>query len=145
MPFFHTFCSPPATLVERVYGLLVPSDVTGRLNELLYRHYMYKDLPENGRNFYESYNAEIQRIVPKKNLLVMNVKEGWGPLCKFLGKDVPGYPFPRVNDAGTFQQNVEKTFVSINRAVVINAVKTVGAVLAIVIGFILVRPGVVVF
>jgi hypothetical protein len=45
---------------------------------------MYKDLPENGRKFYEEYNAEIQRIVPKESLLVMNVKEGWGSLCAFL-------------------------------------------------------------
>ena len=26
------------------------------------------------------------------------MKEGWGPLCKFLGVAEPSTPFPRVND-----------------------------------------------
>jgi Sulfotransferase domain len=30
-------------------------------------------------------------------LLVFDVKEGWGPLCKFLGKHVPEMPFPSEN------------------------------------------------
>jgi len=28
------------------------------------------------------------------------VKEGWEPLCKFLGKDIPEKPFPRKNIGG---------------------------------------------
>ena len=28
----------------------------------------------------------------------LQVKEGWGPLCKFLGVPEPSTPFPRVND-----------------------------------------------
>ena len=28
----------------------------------------------------------------------MQVKEGWGPLCKFLNVPEPSIPFPRVND-----------------------------------------------
>ena len=31
-------------------------------------------------------------------LLVWQVKEGWGPLCHFLGLPVPKEPFPNVND-----------------------------------------------
>ena len=29
--------------------------------------------------------------------LVFNVKDGWGPLCEFLGKPVPDADFPHVN------------------------------------------------
>jgi hypothetical protein len=29
----------------------------------------------------------------------MDVKEGWEPLCKFLGKPIPDEGFPRTNDA----------------------------------------------
>lgn len=29
------------------------------------------------------------------------MKDGWRPLCEFLGKEVPTKPFPRVNE-GTF-------------------------------------------
>lgn len=31
----------------------------------------------------------------------MDIKEGWAPLCKFLGKPMPDEPFPQVNDAET--------------------------------------------
>ena len=30
-----------------------------------------------------------------------NVKEGWEPLCKFLGVDVPSKPFPHRNKKGS--------------------------------------------
>ncbi|EJU05214.1 hypothetical protein DACRYDRAFT_103708 [Dacryopinax primogenitus] len=47
---------------------------------------------------YEMHNEGIKRMVPKDKLLVFNVKEGWEPLCKFLGVDVPKRPFPRNNE-----------------------------------------------
>ena len=43
--------------------------------------------------------AEVQRVVPADRLLVYDVKEGWEPLCRFLGVSVPDQPFPRSNDA----------------------------------------------
>mmetsp|Transcript_94589 Transcript_94589/g.276443 ORF Transcript_94589/g.276443 Transcript_94589/m.276443 type:complete len:267 (-) Transcript_94589:93-893(-) len=46
---------------------------------------------------YEAFNAEVKRAIPPERLLVFNVKEGWGPLCEFLGLPVPEAPFPRVN------------------------------------------------
>jgi hypothetical protein len=33
-------------------------------------------------------------------LLIWNLKEGWDPLCKFLGKQVPTTPVPKVNVTG---------------------------------------------
>jgi hypothetical protein len=33
---------------------------------------------------------------------VWEVSEGWGPLCEFLGVDVPDEPLPHVNDRETF-------------------------------------------
>jgi hypothetical protein len=32
------------------------------------------------------------------------VKQGWGPLCEFLGVEEPDKPFPRLNDAGEIQR-----------------------------------------
>lgn len=29
----------------------------------------------------------------------MNVKDGWKPLCDFLGKPIPDEPFPHANEA----------------------------------------------
>ncbi|KAI1084575.1 hypothetical protein F5B20DRAFT_567989 [Whalleya microplaca] len=46
----------------------------------------------------------IRHIVPKDKLLVMELKEGWGPLCKFLDKQVPTCPFPRSNEAKAVEE-----------------------------------------
>jgi hypothetical protein len=44
------------------------------------------------------YNAHIEAVkdyVPRERLLVFNAREGWQPLCSFLGVPVPaGKPFP---------------------------------------------------
>mmetsp|Transcript_102195 Transcript_102195/g.318307 ORF Transcript_102195/g.318307 Transcript_102195/m.318307 type:complete len:322 (-) Transcript_102195:128-1093(-) len=45
-------------------------------------------------NGYDRHVAEVQRVVPPERLLVFDVKDGWGPLCKFLGVEVPDVPFP---------------------------------------------------
>lgn len=46
---------------------------------------------------------EVKQKVPPEKLLVYNVKEGWEPLCAFLGVPVPeGKPFPRLNDREHF-------------------------------------------
>ena len=47
---------------------------------------------------------ELKRSIKKENLLVFNVKEGWGPLCKFLGVPEPKQPFPNLNSREFFQK-----------------------------------------
>ncbi len=37
-----------------------------------------------------------------QRLLVFNVKEGWSPLCQFLGVPMPDTDFPRANDTEAF-------------------------------------------
>lgn len=49
---------------------------------------------------------EVKAYVPADRLLVHEVKDGWEPLAKFLGKDVPQTPFPRVNDTDAFREMV---------------------------------------
>jgi hypothetical protein len=41
----------------------------------------------------------VIETVPEEKLLVMDIKEGWEPLCKFLGKPIPSEPFPHVNES----------------------------------------------
>lgn len=48
-------------------------------------------------NYFREREQAIIEAVPADRLLVFNVKEGWEPLCKFLGVPVPAAPFPRVN------------------------------------------------
>ena len=51
-----------------------------------------------GPEIYDGHNAEVKRIVPKEKLLVYDVRDGWEPLCEFLGVPVPQESFPQLND-----------------------------------------------
>ena len=46
---------------------------------------------------FEQHYERVRRTVPAERLLVYRVQDGWEPLCRFLGVDVPDEPFPRVN------------------------------------------------
>jgi len=48
-------------------------------------------------------NQEVIDTIPASRLLVYSPKEGWEPLCEFLGVPVPPEPFPRVNSLEEFQ------------------------------------------
>ena len=39
---------------------------------------------------YRAHNAAVKALVPKEKLLIYKIGDGWEPLCKFLGKPVPG-------------------------------------------------------
>lgn len=50
-------------------------------------------------NVFNRHNQEVQESVPEDRLLVFRVQQGWEPLCKFLGCEVPeGIPFPHLNE-----------------------------------------------
>lgn len=52
------------------------------------------------RRTYVEHYAHIRSKVPKARILEFQSKDGWVPLCEFLGKPVPkDEPYPRVNDA----------------------------------------------
>ncbi|MCA9681623.1 MAG: sulfotransferase family protein [Myxococcales bacterium] len=51
------------------------------------------------------FHEHVERVkatIPTERLLVMEVKQGWAPLCAFLGVPVPELPFPHVNDRQEF-------------------------------------------
>lgn len=47
--------------------------------------------------------AAVQAKAPPDRLLVFEVKDGWEPLCHFLGVAVPDEDFPHANDAATLR------------------------------------------
>ncbi|TDZ58288.1 hypothetical protein CTRI78_v005565 [Colletotrichum trifolii] len=57
-------------------------------------------IKRNGRWIYREHCDMIRGMVPKERLLEWSVDEGWGPLCAFLGKEVPDCPFPHANAVG---------------------------------------------
>lgn len=65
---------------------------------------------------YHAHLEEVRRVVPKERLLVYDVREGWGPLCTFLGVPVPERPFPHLNDRVSFARSVQRSARDLLRA-----------------------------
>jgi hypothetical protein len=56
---------------------------------------------------YEKHNRAVKAAIPPERLLTFDVREGWAPLCQFLGVPVPAAAFPRVNIADEFKAKAE--------------------------------------
>ncbi|KAL2003156.1 hypothetical protein VTN02DRAFT_4851 [Thermoascus thermophilus] len=89
------------------------------------------DFPNKGKQVYLEHVEEVRRLVPPERLLEYKISDGWGPLCEFLGEEVPDTPFPRGNDMAHFYNRCRTR----NRRQMMNAalhaVTMGGAVLAV--------------
>ena len=47
---------------------------------------------------------EVKAKLPADRLLIMDVREGWGPLCDFLNVAIPEGDFPRANSGENFSE-----------------------------------------
>ena len=61
------------------------------------------------RKRYRMHNYRVKSIVPPEKLLVYNVKQGWKPLCDFLGCEVPTSTFPHENIKGEIATRMNET------------------------------------
>ncbi|MGZ3249434.1 MAG: sulfotransferase family protein [Croceibacterium sp.] len=48
-------------------------------------------------DYFRRWNDAVIAEVPADKLLMFQAKDGWEPLCEFLGVPVPPEPYPRVN------------------------------------------------
>ena len=48
-------------------------------------------------NTFNAHNAAVKAAFGPERLLVFEAKDGWAPLCDFLGVNAPDEPYPRVN------------------------------------------------
>ena len=55
-----------------------------------------------------AHNDAVKAAIPAERLLVYQVKEGWGPLCEFLGAEMPDEIFPRTNDRAEFWELIKR-------------------------------------
>jgi len=62
-----------------------------------FEHDEGKSLTEHLAKQYLEHNSRVKATIPRDQLLVYNVKQGWKPLCGFLGVDIPDVPFPKLN------------------------------------------------
>jgi len=78
-----------------------------------YRRYIYGHaMPQDHRaeyiDYYNRHNMEVEDYFSDKpdKLLVVCWEEGggWKELCGFLGREVPGFPFPHVNRSDRLEQ-----------------------------------------
>jgi hypothetical protein len=53
----------------------------------------------------------LKRVVPEDRLVWYDVKDGWQPLCRVLGKEVPDVEFPRINDSKAIEELAKKMVV----------------------------------
>jgi hypothetical protein len=71
------------------------------MNELLIWHGLFKNKFSDRKFAIRIFNEHIKNVrrhIPKEDLLIFNVKDGWRPLCDFLGVPIPkNIPFPHVN------------------------------------------------
>ena len=67
---------------------------------------------ENGEEasvqYFKEWANDVKSHVQEENLLVFDVREGWGPLCKFLGLPQPDQAFPRVNDTAVMLRDLNR-------------------------------------
>jgi len=99
--------SSRATVYETAY-LPIPDDqipVPARYHLPFARKHVWENMfhgkfatdPEVAKKVYQEHYDQVLATIPKDRLLVWKVQDGWEPLCKFLGKDVPNEPFPHAN------------------------------------------------
>ncbi|KAI0540367.1 P-loop containing nucleoside triphosphate hydrolase protein [Xylaria digitata] len=89
-----------ASVLKTVYWRV--TDVEFRIASYLDSTFFEDDFPNKGKAIYHEHYRKIRNLVPLERLLEYNVKQGWGPLCGFLGDPVHLDPFPHVNDTESF-------------------------------------------
>ncbi|KAE8405571.1 hypothetical protein BDV37DRAFT_89837 [Aspergillus pseudonomiae] len=63
----------------------------------------------NGRWVYENHVAAIRGLGLGERLLEWSVDDGWEPLCRFLGKEVPDCEFPSGNPPKAWAERIART------------------------------------
>ena len=80
-------------------------EVVGMINNLIWNgtfkgRFLEKDY---ALEVFHRHNEYVKAKVPANRLLVYEIKQGWEPLCEFLGVDVPDTPMPHLNDTESFR------------------------------------------
>lgn len=58
---------------------------------------------------FAAHNQAVRDAIAPDRLLIFDPKEGWGPLCAFLGVPVPEHEaFPHVNDTAEFLASIDE-------------------------------------
>ncbi len=80
-----------------------------RYNRKLMNLEFGKDLSDRGKvlKAFEKHTENVIKRIDPARLLVFNVSEGWGPLCRFLKLPVPSESFPNSNSRDEFLKRID--------------------------------------
>jgi hypothetical protein len=90
-------------LWDRICRTFGPTTSFGHMVDLMFENFFLNDFPRFGRRVFMEHNERVRRISPPERFLEFEAKDGWAPLCGFLGRDIPDHPYPRVNDTNAFR------------------------------------------
>lgn len=91
------------SLLESLTNLLVPpTRWIGPIWRKTWAGFFANDFHGTHRAAFAQHYERIKRLVPQERLLVYDIRDGWDPLCRFLGHGVPSAPFPCANSVATF-------------------------------------------
>ncbi|HEV3312380.1 MAG TPA: sulfotransferase [Chloroflexota bacterium] len=64
------------------------------------------DVKDHAISIFNRHSQSVIKTVPSDRLLIYQVSEGWGPLCRFLEVPIPEGPFPHENDTASFRKDI---------------------------------------
>lgn len=97
------------TIVHHHVRRLPDSSPLAILATKVHKHCWDNDFPSNGLHHFRQHNETVKRIAKGRKFLEYDVRQGWEPLCEFLGVPVPDRPFPRVDDWIEYKREVERS------------------------------------
>lgn len=69
--------------------------MTAKVINALFDHKIHDH--ETLARVFREHEAAVKATIAPERLLAFEAKQGWGPLCEFLGVDAPAEDYPRVN------------------------------------------------
>lgn len=133
--------APDKLLGQPVFERLLPS--LFRMGKRMFSDVFEADFPRTGIDIYNEHIERIRTLVPQDNLLIFNVKDGWTPLCDFIGLPVPvakePCDFPRVNEGQAVVAKVLGKQAMLRRRMRILFFATMTIVVALMILFVLAK------
>jgi hypothetical protein len=77
------------------------------LLDLIIKYYFRGSVSRHGIRVYEKHNELVRKLAVdgKREFLEFRLGDDWGPLCNFLGENVPEVDFPHVNDSDSFRKS----------------------------------------
>lgn len=77
-----------------------------------HEHLWKSNFEAYGRKCYREHNQNVRKLMSERpdDFIEFDVREGWEPLCQFLGKQIPSQDFPRSDDWVQYKKDNAQNF-----------------------------------